>query len=105
MYEGEVTELTPEEAPSQTGGYGKVISHVVIGLKSVKGTKQLKLDPTIYDRRVRAPKPTFGCPPTSEFHHCERRGELQIQAMRRLGDLAFVRAPAFMAESGVLWGC
>ena len=50
MYEGEVTELTPEEAPSQTGGYGKVISHVVIGLKSVKGTKQLKLDPTIYDR-------------------------------------------------------
>ena len=54
MYEGEVTELTPEEAPSQTGGYGKVISHVVIGLKSVKGTKQLKLDPTIYDRYSQA---------------------------------------------------
>ena len=50
VYEGEVTELTPEEAPSQTGGYGKVISHVLVGLKSVKGTKQLKLDPTIYDR-------------------------------------------------------
>jgi hypothetical protein len=33
----------------QTGGYGKVITHVVIGLKTVKGTKQLKLDPTIYD--------------------------------------------------------
>ncbi|CAK0787271.1 Ras and Rab interactor 1 [Coccomyxa viridis] len=49
VYEGEVTELTPEEAPSQTGGYGKVISHVAIGLKSVKGSKQLKLDPTIYD--------------------------------------------------------
>ncbi|EIE20450.1 DNA helicase [Coccomyxa subellipsoidea C-169] len=49
VYEGEVTELTPEEAQSQTGGYGKVISHVVIGLKTVKGTKQLKLDPTIYD--------------------------------------------------------
>lgn len=31
------------------GGYGKVISHVIIGLKSVKGTKQLKLDPTIFD--------------------------------------------------------
>ena len=58
VYEGEVTELTPEEAPSQTGGYGKVISHVVIGLKSVKGTKQLKLDPTIYDRRVRTPTRT-----------------------------------------------
>ena len=52
MYEGEVTELTPDPPPSQTGGYGKVISHVVIGLKSVKGTKQLKLDPTIYDRCI-----------------------------------------------------
>lgn len=27
----------------------QVISHVVIGLRTVKGTKQLKLDPTIYD--------------------------------------------------------
>lgn len=56
VYEGEVTELTPEEAQSQTGGYGKVISHVVIGLKTVKGTKQLKLDPTIYDRSASAIK-------------------------------------------------
>lgn len=31
------------------GDYGKVISHVLIGLRTVKGTKQLKLDPTIYD--------------------------------------------------------
>lgn len=30
-------------------GYGKSISHVIIGLKTVKGTKQLKLDPTIYE--------------------------------------------------------
>ena len=29
--------------------YAQVISHVVIGLRTVKGTKQLKLDPTIYD--------------------------------------------------------
>ncbi len=36
VYEGEVTELTPEEAESQTGGYGKVIASVVIGLKTVK---------------------------------------------------------------------
>ena len=49
VYEGEVTELTPEETESATGGYGKTVSHVVIGLKTVKGTKQLKLDPTIYD--------------------------------------------------------
>ena len=52
VYEGEVTELTPEETLNQAGGYGKVISHVVIGLRTVKGTKQLKLDPTIYDRRA-----------------------------------------------------
>ena len=49
VYEGEVTELTPEETESTSGGYGKVISHVVIGLKTVRGTKQLKLAPTIYD--------------------------------------------------------
>ncbi|KAG0585094.1 hypothetical protein M758_3G258100 [Ceratodon purpureus] len=53
VYEGEVIELTPEEAESTTGGYGKSISHVVIGLKTVKGTKQLKLDPTIYDALIR----------------------------------------------------
>jgi RuvB-like protein 1 (pontin 52) len=33
----------------QGGGYGKVISHVIIGLKTVKGVKQLKLDPSIHD--------------------------------------------------------
>jgi RuvB-like protein 1 (pontin 52) len=48
-----VTELTPEETESVTGGYGKSISHVVIGLKTVKGTKQLKLDPTIYDALIK----------------------------------------------------
>jgi RuvB-like protein 1 (pontin 52) len=30
-------------------GYGKSVSHVIIGLKTIKGTKQLKLDPTIYE--------------------------------------------------------
>ncbi|KAI3425728.1 hypothetical protein D9Q98_007704 [Chlorella vulgaris] len=49
VYEGEVTELSPVETENPGGGYGKVVSHVVIGLKTVKGTKQLKLDPTIYD--------------------------------------------------------
>ncbi|KAK1559810.1 hypothetical protein Q3G72_018536 [Acer saccharum] len=36
VYEGEVTELSPEETDSVTGGYGKSISHVIIGLKTVK---------------------------------------------------------------------
>ncbi|KAJ1568847.1 hypothetical protein HK405_013116, partial [Cladochytrium tenue] len=49
VYEGEVTELTPEETENPLGGYGKTVSHVIIGLKTVKGTKQLKLDPVIYE--------------------------------------------------------
>lgn len=49
VYEGEVTELTPEEAENPLGGYGKTISHVVISLKTVKGSKSLRLDPTIYE--------------------------------------------------------
>ncbi|CAG0895967.1 unnamed protein product [Cyprideis torosa] len=49
VYEGEVTELTPVETEDRVGGYGKVISHVIVGLKTTKGTKQLKLDPTIYE--------------------------------------------------------
>jgi len=50
VYEGEVTELTAEEMDAPLSGYAKTISHVIIGLKTVKGTKQLKLDPTIYER-------------------------------------------------------
>ncbi|KZT35510.1 DNA helicase [Sistotremastrum suecicum HHB10207 ss-3] len=49
VYEGEVTELTPAEAENPLSGYGKTVSHVIVGLKTVKGTKQLRLDPTIYE--------------------------------------------------------
>ena len=54
VYEGEVTELTPHETENPMGsagpgGYGKAISHVIIGLKTLKGIKQLKLDPSIYE--------------------------------------------------------
>ncbi|XP_044728321.1 ruvB-like 1 [Chrysoperla carnea] len=49
VYEGEVTELTPVETENPIGGYAKTVSHVIIGLKTAKGTKQLKLDPTIYE--------------------------------------------------------
>ena len=49
VYEGEVIDLTPEEAENPLGGYGKTISHVVVGLKSGKGTKKLRLDPSIYE--------------------------------------------------------
>lgn len=30
-------------------GYGKSVSHVIIGLRTAKGSKQLKLDPSIYE--------------------------------------------------------
>ncbi|VDM76738.1 unnamed protein product [Strongylus vulgaris] len=49
VYEGEVTELTPVETANPLGGFGKTISHVVVSLKTAKGSKQLKLDPSIYD--------------------------------------------------------
>jgi RuvB-like protein 1 (pontin 52) len=49
VYEGEVTELTPEEAENPLGGYGRTISHLLITLKSARGTKKLRLDPSIYE--------------------------------------------------------
>merc|ERR1711874_862869 len=49
VWEGEVTELRPEEKDDPHGGYGKVVSSVIITLKTSKGTKQLKLDPGIYE--------------------------------------------------------
>lgn len=49
VYEGELTELTPTETENPLSGYGKTVSQVIIGLKTVKGTKQLRLDPGIYE--------------------------------------------------------
>ncbi|KAK4954701.1 RuvB ATP-dependent DNA helicase pontin [Elasticomyces elasticus] len=49
VYEGEVTELTPEEAENPLGTYGRTISHLLIVLRSTKGTKKLRLDPSIYE--------------------------------------------------------
>ncbi|EPS36531.1 hypothetical protein H072_9932 [Dactylellina haptotyla CBS 200.50] len=49
VYEGEVTELTPEEADNPLGGYGKTIASVIVGLKSARGTKRLRLDPSVFE--------------------------------------------------------
>jgi len=49
VYEGEVIELSVEETEDPLGGYGRTISHVVVGLKTSKGTKQLRLDPSIHE--------------------------------------------------------
>ena len=48
IYEGEVIELTPVEAPN-TSASSVSISHVMITLKTTKNTKQLKLDPLILE--------------------------------------------------------
>jgi RuvB-like protein 1 len=52
VYEGEVTELTVQETEdalsSTANAYGRSISHVILGLKTAKGSKTLKLDPTLY---------------------------------------------------------
>merc|ERR1711966_250421 len=49
VYEGEITELTPEERPDPHGGAAKIVTAVMIGLKTTKGTKTLKLAPQIYE--------------------------------------------------------
>ncbi|WPH05115.1 RuvB-like helicase 1 [Acrodontium crateriforme] len=49
VYEGEVVELTPEESENPLGAYGRTISHLLITLRSSKGTKKLRLDPSIYE--------------------------------------------------------
>ncbi len=49
VWEGEVVELKTEEKEDPHGGYGKVVSSVIVTLKTSKGTKQLKLDPSIYE--------------------------------------------------------
>lgn len=49
VFEGEVTTLKPIESDSPEAGFEKSITHVLIGLKTTKGTKSLKLDPSIYE--------------------------------------------------------
>jgi len=49
VYEGEITQLQPEETENPHGGFAKTISHVIITLKTTKGTKQLRLDASIYE--------------------------------------------------------
>lgn len=49
VWEGEVTEITPQEVEDPHGGYGKTVGSVIVGLKTTKGSKQLKLDPSIYE--------------------------------------------------------
>ena len=54
VWEGEVTELRPEEIEDPLGGgLTKAVSSVIITLKTPKGSKQLKLDPSIYENLMK----------------------------------------------------
>ena len=98
VYEGEVTELTPEESEDPLGGYGKTVAHVIIGLKTTKGTKQLKLDPSIYEAIQKekvtpgdviyieansAPSSASAAPTPSPPNSTSRRGVRRAQFGRR----------------------
>lgn len=49
VWEGEVVEIKPEETEDPSGGFSKVVTAVVVTLRTSKGSKQLKLDPAIYE--------------------------------------------------------
>lgn len=49
VYEGVVTQIQPEETEDPLGGYGKVVKHVVVSLRTTKGTKPLRLEASIYE--------------------------------------------------------
>ena len=49
VYEGEVVELTPHEVDNALSGTGRTVSHLLVSLKSAKGVRQLKLDPSILE--------------------------------------------------------
>ena len=48
VFEGEITQLMPEETANPLGSFGKSISHVIVGLKTTKGTQTIRLDSSIY---------------------------------------------------------
>ena len=49
VWEGQVTGITPEETDDPNGGYGKTIASVTLLLKTSKGSRQIKLVPTVYE--------------------------------------------------------
>lgn len=49
VWEGEVVTLTPIESENSLSGYGKTISQIRLTLKTTKGSKELRLDPEIYE--------------------------------------------------------
>ena len=52
VWEGEIAELKTEERDDLSTG-NKIVTSVIITLKTSKGTKQLKLDPSIHENLTR----------------------------------------------------
>ncbi|GAB0490960.1 hypothetical protein MMPV_002202 [Pyropia vietnamensis] len=49
VYEGEVVDMAAEEAPEPLAGFGKTVAHVVVTLRTARGSKTLKMDASIYE--------------------------------------------------------
>lgn len=53
VYEGEVTELSAEESESPHGGFRKVLSGVTLTLRAGKGTKTIRMPPSVHEALLR----------------------------------------------------
>ena len=58
VWEGEISELKTEEKDDLAPG-SKIVTSVIIALKTSKGTKQLKLDPSLHEN-INREKCTLG---------------------------------------------
>lgn len=59
VWEGELTEMKIEETENPGEGFERIVSSVIITLKTTKCSKQLKLDGVIYDN-IKREKITVG---------------------------------------------
>jgi len=53
VWEGEVVELKTEESEDPHAAGQKIVNSVIVTLKTSKGSKQLKLDPSIYENMTK----------------------------------------------------
>lgn len=54
VFEGEVVEIQPHEVEHPLSSQGKTIASVALTLKTAKGSRTLKLDPSIYESILKA---------------------------------------------------
>lgn len=54
VYEGEVVEVAPHEVEHALGSHGKAVVHVQLTLRAAKGSKTLRLDPSVYEGLLKA---------------------------------------------------